>query len=306
MNARNKIITIEYPIEAVKMNYLSNDQALAYGAIKASGRITRTELALIGVTRNKQEKVLGMLEALDRIVVDDEVIYYLPNQQLDMSQVAQNKPITQEVEECTAVPVQAKSEQTPSYIDTVDHEGPCTYQEIFSYLSTLVGDVNFKRLSDPSIDIQATAQKIFDYYDGKNWMVGLRPIKSWKGITRRSVGDNYPNPWALTQKSLKDLAAEADAAREAVRQSKQEEAVVVDALPSPERERVLIGLVQQKLGPRPEQSLYSNGAPFLTAEQSSEWLNAVEAYDREFDQELKLARAKFEGVETHNLNNVVF
>jgi hypothetical protein len=56
-----------------------------------------------------------------------------------------------------------------------------TPEEIHEYLLT------------KNIDDMAEAEKIFDYYESKGWVVGKAPMKCWKATTRNWI-KNYKKP----------------------------------------------------------------------------------------------------------------
>lgn len=337
MNAQTKIINIAYPIEAVKMKYLTNDQALVFGALKANGVLTRQELALIGITPAKQAKVLGTLVALERIRVEGDLVIYIPNattaEQAEQPE-SQLQPEQEEtVEVVEAEVVQSDLNATVQEEDSVANY-PKSYKDIEVILNKLIGDKNYTKLYSGSTDIEASAKKIFDYYNNKGWKIGNHMIKSVDGIVRRAVSDKSDNPWGLVNKSLSALAKEADTIRahrqqyieshgvelepwasiDGLRNQALASVVVddgVDRAPwqrAPkndelERENILLGLVTKQLGPRPTQLMYSNDSGYCNASGLAEWKQACKVYDSELKKQLELAKRKYEHVETSRLKD---
>lgn len=313
MNFTNKTIKIDYPIEAVQMNYLSSDQALVFGALKANGVLYKHDLLKgLGVTPLKLEKILGLLLALEKCTVDGDKVYFLesiPAAQV-VSAAAAATPTVSLPSLAEPVKVEEKAEPLPFNLNR-----PNNVQEVYNHLTTHFNTANFHKLNSPDTDMHATAEKFFDFYAAKDWMIGSNPVKNWPLLLRRAVNDNG-GAWAVVKKDLMSLARQADELR--VQQSTtapQQQAM--EQLPAPvmnqaprveqERDQFLKGKVAEKLGPRPILANFVQGqGTYCTPQEREAWMQACIKYDEAFARELQVMSSATDSIPTNELYDLPF
>lgn len=320
MNFQNKTINIAYPIEAVQMNYLSQEQALVFGALKANGVMKRHELLKgLKITPLKLEKVLGLLVAVEKCRIEGDKVIFLASMEQAHEAVEVEASPSEVVEVVTEfIEPTVEVVAAPVVKDKEDLSRPQDVEEVYEYLSTHFNTANFFKLNQPDTDMHATAEKFFDFYEAKGWLIGKNKVKNWHLLLRRCVKDD--NPWAVVKKNLMDMARQADDLRAQVMS-----APVVTALPAApqplpmveeavpvnrddqEREQFLKGKVAEKLGPRPALANFVHSTSgSCTSQERAEWARACAQYDAAFDKELELMSAVTDSVPTEDLYDMPF
>lgn len=72
-----------------------------------------------------------------------------------------------------------------------DPRRPADLQEVVDAIYSLDRGMYAHLFADPQVDIEATANNFFAYYESKDWKIGDAPIRNWLVALRRAIDPSY-------------------------------------------------------------------------------------------------------------------